>query len=86
MPEKLNTNINKNNISLGQKRRLMLCRALLHNKKILILDEIFSSLDKKNIFYILISLKSLSKKADKIIIMSDHTNSIKTISDKTIKI
>lgn len=40
--------INEKNISLGQKQRLNLVKALYNNKKMIILDEATSNLDKEN--------------------------------------
>lgn len=63
---------NKTGLSGGQKQRVNLCRALYKNSPILILDEPFSALDKKNILKIKNYLNHIKK--EKIIILVDHKN------------
>lgn len=60
------------NISAGQKQRVAIARALLINRPIVILDEPFSNLDKKNYFEILDIFKNLSK--EKLFIIITHEN------------
>ena len=64
------------NLSGGQKQMLSLCKIINQNPKIIILDEPVSSLDKKNIKY-LIEILNYWKYKKKILIISDHTKIIK---------
>ena len=68
----LNTRIGEKGIRLsgGQNKRLALARALYHGKKILILDEATSSLDKESENYIAEQIKIL--KGNHTIIMISH--------------
>ena len=79
MPEKYNTQVgNKgNNLSVGQKQRIAIARALLKNPKILILDEATSSIDNFSEKYITETMKNLPK--DMIVIIVAHR--LSTIKD-----
>jgi len=55
------------NLSEGQKQKVAFLRALLHQPRILILDEVFSSLDKEDIDYI---IKTCKAKLDMVFIVS----------------
>ena len=72
-----------NEISGGQKQRLLLISILLLNKKILILDEPTSSLDEEISNEI---RKYLIHELDKTIIISTHDNSRKKYVDKILEL
>ncbi|PTE44696.1 ATP-binding cassette domain-containing protein, partial [Staphylococcus epidermidis] len=49
------------NLSIGQKQRLVLTRAFLQKKPIILLDEVTSNLDKESHKYIVKSIESLAQ-------------------------
>ena len=59
-------------MSGGEKQKLTIARALYHQPKLLILDEITSNLDEKSTKIILQNLKDISKKSKMSIIMISH--------------
>ena len=61
-----------NELSGGQKQIVMICRAIIQNTDIIILDEPTSSLDFKNQNLVLKMLKEIVKNDDKTIILSTH--------------
>ena len=72
---KLNKQIsyNSRNLSGGEKQRISIARGLFRGKKIIILDEVTSSLDLKNSNEIMNELIKFKK--DKIIILISHKDS-----------
>ena len=77
-------------ISVGQKQRIAIARAIYHDKKILILDESTSSLDPKTEKTIINLLKRISKEISVIIISHKKSslincNKIYEINNKKIK-
>ena len=70
--ENLNIKIKENgsNLSSGQKQRIALARAFYKNRKIIVLDEPTSNLDKKTEEFFMNNLFSISK--DKILIFVSH--------------
>ena len=76
---------NKNglrNLSGGEKQRLSIVKALIRKPKLLILDEPFSALDKKNTLIVIEHLKKI--KRETIIILSTHDNNLDEHFDKII--
>ena len=75
MSESYNTIVGEDAVRLsgGQRQRIGIARALYSNKKIIILDEATSSLDKKNEQQIIDNIISLK---DKTIILVTHNPEI----------
>ncbi|MEG0308009.1 MAG: ABC transporter ATP-binding protein [Clostridium sp.] len=84
LPKGYETNVGEigSNLSSGEKQRVGIARAFLHNPQVLILDEPTSNLDTLNEAQILKSIKSESN--DKTIIMVSHRKSSTSICDKKI--
>lgn len=72
MPQGIDTDVGDNGTRLsgGQQSRTALARTLYHGKKIIILDDPFSAVDKKTEQKIMDNLRTLGK--DKIIILISH--------------
>ena len=71
-------------LSDGEKQRIGIARAFLHNAPIILLDEPTSNLDSLNEAIVLQSL--LKAKSDKLIILVSHRASTMAICDKVIEI
>lgn len=86
LPKKYNTVLNENstNLSGGQKRLLSLARVLLNDSKILLFDELTSSLDPKTTKTIIKVLKELKK--NHTIIIITHKKELMKEADKIIMI
>lgn len=87
LPEKLDTNISENGaiFSVGMLKRLMLARAILKPKKILLLDEFFSSLDTKLSKKIRKKLKDYLP-SNTIVIIISHRDSDFEFCDKVLRL
>ncbi|MCQ9123876.1 thiol reductant ABC exporter subunit CydC [Rodentibacter caecimuris] len=72
------------NLSDGEKQRIGIARAFLHNAPIILLDEPTSNLDSLNEAIILQSLRNV--KVDKLIILVSHRQSTMAICDQVIRI
>ena len=70
------------NLSGGEKQRLSIIKALIRKPKVLIMDEPFSALDKKNTLIVLNKLKKIKK--NMIIILSNHDDSLDLHFDRII--
>jgi ABC-type Mn2+/Zn2+ transport system ATPase subunit len=70
---KLNSVID--NLSGGQRQVVSICRIIMQNFTVLLLDEPFNSLDKKNVLIFCKIFKNISK--EKIIVLIDHFNILK---------
>lgn len=86
MENGFNTIISENgsNLSGGEKQRVILCRTLLKNVDLVIMDEPTAALDKKsreNLYTILSEIKK-----DKIIILITHDEGFMEIADEIIKL
>ena len=80
------TNMGENGLLLsgGQRKRILIARAILENPYILIFDEATANLDIENEMLILNSIKQLSK--DKIVIFISHKQSHLEFADRIILI
>ena len=76
LPKQLDSDVGQNgvNLSVGQKQRLVLARALLRKPQFLVLDEFTSSLDVDNEAEILQAILHLSQ--DTIILCTTHRPSV----------
>ncbi|BEM85515.1 ABC transporter ATP-binding protein (plasmid) [Serratia marcescens] len=84
LPAGLNTKVSPSNpvLSSGQMQRLMLCRALLSSKEIILLDEPTANLDEQNA---LLTFNALLA-SDKTIVISTHDTKILSRFDSVINL
>lgn len=82
--QKLEAKLNEygDGLSMGQKQRICLARALVRNPLVLILDEITANLDKETEVAIVNSLEALKGKIN--IIVTTHSDAFDKICDKSI--
>ncbi len=87
LEDKWDTKIGTNGVglSLGQRQKIALTKALLDNKQIIILDEPTAHLDAQNEQYIIETIKEL-KKQEKTIILIAHKQSLINIADNNITV
>jgi len=71
-------------LSMGQKQRLGLARALLRHPNILILDEVTANLDRKTEEAIIVNIEKLKTKMT--IIVSTHSTSFDSIADQILEL
>ena len=77
LPEGLDTEINeKQSMSGGQKKRLMIARILLKNSSVIVFDEATSELDAETEHFVLKTLDKISKDAT-VIVISHRPSTIK---------
>ncbi|MCR4902302.1 MAG: ABC transporter ATP-binding protein/permease [Butyrivibrio sp.] len=83
LPQGYNTDVGElgSTLSGGEKQRIGLARAFLHNAPFILLDEPTSSLDSLNEAVILKALKESSK--DRTVLLVSHRSSTMCIADKT---
>lgn len=74
----------QSSVSTGQEYIISVMRAILHNKEVLILDEVISNLDHNYREIIMPLLRRLSE--DKIIIIITHENELITESDNIVSL
>ncbi|MBP1044518.1 ATP-binding cassette domain-containing protein [Vagococcus sp. BWB3-3] len=74
------------NYSYGMQKKLILLIALLHNPKILILDEPFRGLDLKTVAWFKEYLKALTKNGQTLLISSHVQNDLETLCDEVVVI
>lgn len=61
---------NGNNISIGEKKRIAIARALIRDNDVILLDEVTSSLDEESRMIVIETLKSLMD--EKILLLATH--------------
>ncbi|MCK4319913.1 amino acid ABC transporter ATP-binding protein [Candidatus Micrarchaeota archaeon] len=71
-------------LSGGEKQRVAIARALATNPKLLLLDEITSSLDPELIHELLYYIRSLSKQGKSMVVVSHHMGFIRQLADRVI--
>lgn len=69
-------------LSGGEKQRIALARCLIKNTSIILLDEITSSLDRRNEQLIIETIQRIKK--DKIVILVSHKDNLKDIADEVV--
>ncbi len=86
LPEQYNTMFGPSGtgISVGEKQRIAIARALVKDPKLLILDEPTSNVDKQTEEIILESVKAFSR--DRIVIITSHNHAFLDICDKVYRV
>ncbi|WP_147565487.1 ABC transporter ATP-binding protein [Clostridium tyrobutyricum] len=75
-----------NDLSGGEKQRISLIRTLIFTPKILLLDEVTSSLDEKNTFIVESIIKSLNEKGITILWITHNPEQSKRYANKILSI
>ena len=85
LPDGINTRIGDrgNKLSVGQKQRLTLARAIISDAKIFFFDEPTSALDTHSEEVIINLLKSLTKRGKTVIVIAHRLNTLK-LADRVI--
>ena len=73
-----------NEVSIGQRQRAAIVRALMLNPKYLLLDEVTSSLDVEQIAVILSHLEDIKKRGVGVVLVTHLLNFAKSVSDQII--
>ncbi|HEU5114693.1 MAG TPA: ATP-binding cassette domain-containing protein [Candidatus Paceibacterota bacterium] len=73
-----------NEVSIGQRQRAAIVRALMLNPKYLLLDEVTSSLDVEQISSILSHLGEIKKRGVAVVLVTHLLNFAKSVSDQVI--
>ncbi len=73
-----------NEVSIGQRQRAAIVRALMLNPKYLLLDEVTSSLDVEQITVILAHLDDIKKRGVGIVLVTHLLNFARSVSDQVI--
>lgn len=74
------------NLSLGQKQRISIARALVNNPKLILADEPTASLDKDSARIAVSLLKDLTRSKQATVIVVTHDNKIIEFADRMIKL
>lgn len=73
-------------VSGGQAQRIALCRALLHNPKILLADEPTGNLDPESTEIVVQALSDYAKQANAVVVIVTHSMDIAARCDKTVRL
>lgn len=73
-----------NEVSIGQRQRAAIVRALMLNPKYILLDEVTSSLDVEQIAVILSHLEDIKKRGVGVVLVTHLLNFAKSVSDQII--
>ena len=86
LPQGINSSVGERggNLSGGQRQRIAIARALVHNPKLLILDEATSGLDPESEAAICDTLRQLRRKLT--ILAISHQTALVELADKTYRI
>lgn len=88
--EKVNLTADKNKkyfkYSLGMRKKLGICQAIMENQKYIILDEPFNGIDKDSVNIIFNLFKELKKEGRTFIITSHIEDDIKNLFDEVYKV
>ena len=84
--DKLETKIDEygGGLSMGQKQRICLARALIKKPQVIIFDEMTANLDRENELVIVENLKKLKKEVT--LIIATHSDFFNNMADKTINL
>ncbi len=69
-------------LSGGQQQRVALCRALMNDPPVILADEPTGNLDSETGLHILASLKELSQKQNKTVVMATHSHEAARFADR----
>lgn len=69
-------------LSIGEKQRVSVLRALLTNRPVILADEPTGSLDANNVIFVMDLLKQINEKYKRTIVMVTHDNHLDSYFDK----